>query len=149
MDHSGHSTIPGPHGGPGYETRDANTRGILIFAILLTAFVILTLISMTWVYDWFVAEAEPKTSRPSNIQVSVYKDLAETRKSATDTLTTYGWVDRKAGVVRIPIQRAIEVALKRGLPKGKGPKTELEVITRGVSPQTEADLKKLEKNEKK
>ena len=35
------------------------------------------------------------------------------------TLTTYGWVDRKAGVARIPIDRAIEILAERGLPPSK------------------------------
>jgi hypothetical protein len=35
------------------------------------------------------------------------------------TLSTYGWTDRKAGVVRIPIDRAIELQLERGFPARK------------------------------
>lgn len=31
-------------------------------------------------------------------------------------LTTYGWVDREKGVVRIPIDRAIDLLAQRGLP---------------------------------
>lgn len=32
------------------------------------------------------------------------------------TLDSYGWVDQKAGVVRIPIERAMELVAQRGLP---------------------------------
>ncbi len=32
------------------------------------------------------------------------------------TLTTYGWVDQNAGTVRIPIDRAKDLLLERGLP---------------------------------
>jgi hypothetical protein len=36
-------------------------------------------------------------------------------------LNSYGWVDKEAGVVRIPIERAIELTLERGLPpQGQG-----------------------------
>ena len=31
-------------------------------------------------------------------------------------LNNYGWVDKEAGVIRIPIERAIELTLERGLP---------------------------------
>jgi hypothetical protein len=31
-------------------------------------------------------------------------------------LTTYAWVDRNAGTVRIPVDRAKDLALERGLP---------------------------------
>ncbi|HSS43821.1 MAG TPA: hypothetical protein VLO07_00655 [Thermoanaerobaculia bacterium] len=34
-------------------------------------------------------------------------------------LTTYGWVDKKAGTVRIPIDRAMELLAERGLPPSK------------------------------
>ena len=48
-------------------------------------------------------------------------------------LTTYGWVNKTSGIVRIPIQRAMEILAQRGLPAGntnakeKG-KSELELI---------------------
>jgi DNA-binding GntR family transcriptional regulator len=34
----------------------------------------------------------------------------------TAILHSYGWVDRDAGIVRIPIERAIEILAERGLP---------------------------------
>jgi len=34
-------------------------------------------------------------------------------------LTTYAWVDKKAGVARIPIDRALEILVQRGLPPSK------------------------------
>ena len=34
-------------------------------------------------------------------------------------LTTYGWVDRDGGIVRIPIERAMEILAERGLPPSK------------------------------
>ena len=33
-----------------------------------------------------------------------------------EVLTTYGWTDKNAGVVRIPIERAKDLLLERGLP---------------------------------
>ena len=37
-------------------------------------------------------------------------------------LNSYGWVDPKAGVVRIPIDRAMDLLLQKGLPvRGKQP----------------------------
>jgi|1186.fasta_scaffold01026_3 hypothetical protein len=43
-------------------------------------------------------------------------ELNDIRLREEDTLSTYGWVDQKAGVVRIPIDRAIDVLAQRGLP---------------------------------
>jgi hypothetical protein len=46
--------------------------------------------------------------------------LEEFRKREDQSLTTYGWVDQNAGVVRIPIDRAKDLALERGFPvRGK------------------------------
>jgi len=47
-------------------------------------------------------------------------NLEAFRAREHEALTTYGWVDRNAGVVRIPVERAKELVLQRGLPvRGK------------------------------
>ena len=38
--------------------------------------------------------------------------LTEHRKKESAEATTYGWVDQKAGVVRLPIDRAMELTVK-------------------------------------
>lgn len=38
------------------------------------------------------------------------------RDEQREILSTYGWIDQEAGVVRIPIDRAIDLSLERGLP---------------------------------
>jgi hypothetical protein len=42
--------------------------------------------------------------------------LAELRAAEDADLNSYGWIDRKAGKVRIPIDRAMQLLLDRGLP---------------------------------
>jgi len=44
------------------------------------------------------------------------KNLQDARVAEENTLYSYGWVDEKAGVVRIPIDRAMELIAQRGLP---------------------------------
>lgn len=46
------------------------------------------------------------------------------RLGEEDTLSTYGWVDQKAGVVRIPIDRAMDILAQRGLPTRSGAATQ-------------------------
>jgi hypothetical protein len=62
------------------------------------------------------------------LQVNAPGDLARLRAEEGATLSTYGWVDRAAGTVRIPIDRAMRLLLERGLPgagaKGKGGKAQ-------------------------
>jgi len=43
-------------------------------------------------------------------------NLAVFRAQEHETLTTYGWVDRNGGVIRIPVERAKDLLLERGLP---------------------------------
>jgi hypothetical protein len=38
------------------------------------------------------------------------------RAAQQQKLNSYGWVDRSAGTIRIPIERAIELTAQRGLP---------------------------------
>ena len=38
------------------------------------------------------------------------------RLAEEQTLNSYGWVDEKAGMVRIPIERAMDLIAQRGLP---------------------------------
>jgi hypothetical protein len=46
-------------------------------------------------------------------------DLREFRAREDERLSTYGWVDRSAGIVRVPIERAIEIVAREGLPVRK------------------------------
>ena len=49
-------------------------------------------------------------------------NLADLRKHEHEMLTTYGWMDQSAGIVRLPIERAKDLILERGLPvRGAAP----------------------------
>jgi hypothetical protein len=50
------------------------------------------------------------------LQTDPRDDMANLRRSEDDVLDSYGWVDRNAGVVRIPIERAMTLVVERGLP---------------------------------
>ncbi|MEW6272683.1 MAG: hypothetical protein AB1689_25670 [Thermodesulfobacteriota bacterium] len=54
--------------------------------------------------------SEPPAPR---LQVDPKLDIYEHRRAEERLLSTYGWVDRKAGVVRIPIERAIDLLAQR------------------------------------
>ena len=46
-------------------------------------------------------------------------ELKELHSQEDRILSTYGWTDKKAGLVRIPIDRAMELQLERGFPMRK------------------------------
>ncbi|MDO8543483.1 MAG: hypothetical protein Q7S40_23840 [Opitutaceae bacterium] len=51
--------------------------------------------------------------------VSRRATLAEVRQANARQATSYGWVDQKAGVVRLPIERAMELTVEQY--RGKKP----------------------------
>jgi hypothetical protein len=50
------------------------------------------------------------------LQTNPREDLSELRAREDGILESYGWVDKNAGVVRIPIEVAMKLTLERGLP---------------------------------
>jgi hypothetical protein len=115
--------------GPGYEPRDANIRGLLQFAFWMAVVLALTLIAMKWTLDYYAkieplgAPASPLVSAtqrelPANprLQAHPRSDLENYCASQEQEVSTYGWVDQQSGIVRIPIDRAMDMTLQRGLP---------------------------------
>jgi hypothetical protein len=111
-----------------HETRDANIRSLAISLVGLFVLLVLSLAAMAWMF-WHLAakEASPapaaETAKPPapRLQVAPATDLENLRKAEAAVLNSYGWVDRKAGIVRIPIDRAIDVLAERGLPARSQP----------------------------
>lgn len=53
------------------------------------------------------------TDEPANLRTF--------REAEEHKLSSYGWIDKNAGTVRLPIDRAKELLLERGLPTGAPP----------------------------
>jgi hypothetical protein len=51
---------------------------------------------------------------PPRLQTNPPLDLAAKRQAEDAILNSYGWVDRRAGTVHIPIDRAMQVIAGRG-----------------------------------
>jgi hypothetical protein len=58
---------------------------------------------------------QPLPPQP-RLQTDPHGDLLKLREAEDHILNTYGWVDRNAGVVRIPIEQAMKLTVARGLP---------------------------------
>jgi hypothetical protein len=113
--------------GAGYETRDANTSGVLLFLALLAATVALVML-FSWrlfrEYSVSINNSPPDSpftgvrevpSAP-RLQVTPREDLERILAEQQTKLETYGWEDRQAGTVRIPIERAMDLLVQKGLP---------------------------------
>ena len=123
-----HAIPPAAHGGGGYEKRDLSVRTITVFGIVLTAVLIAALVSMAWLFGFFeawqarrdapispLAAARSGPAQP-RLQVHPVQDLKTLRAAEEATLTSYGWVNQETGIARIPIARAMEIVVERGLP---------------------------------
>jgi hypothetical protein len=121
------------HAGRGHEERDVQLRPLLISGMSLALLTGLSLLAMWLLFDYFAARRARLEVAPSpvfearqlppepRLQVSPQHDLHQMRAAETALLHSYGWVDRQAGIVRIPIERAIELLAERGLPaRGEG-----------------------------
>ena len=60
-------------------------------------------------------QAERLPPQP-RLQTDPREDLRALRQAEDNVLQSYGWIDKDAGVVRIPIDRAMQLTLERGLP---------------------------------
>lgn len=120
------SSAPHPPG-LGHEHEDVTTRPIVLAGVGLTIFLIIVVGLMLGLYDFFAAR-EARLSPPANplaaaegprlppeprLQVHPVRDLRELREAESNILDHYAWVDKSAGVVRIPIARAIDVLATR------------------------------------
>ena len=66
-----------------------------------------------------MAAEAPQTPPAPRIEVAPSIENQQLRAQEDQILSTYGWVDRRAGTVRIPIGRAIDLQLERGYPVRK------------------------------
>jgi hypothetical protein len=62
------------------------------------------------------AEQQQRIPPEPRLQTNPRQDLADLRQQEQTILESYGWVDKNAGVVRIPIDAAMKLTLQRGLP---------------------------------
>jgi hypothetical protein len=112
----------------GYEKSDASPRGLVYFALIIAGILVLTFLSLRWLFGYFqktentgsfvaspFAGARPLPPAP-RIQSNPGADVQSYFQSQQNLLSTYGWIDRQNGVVRLPIDRAMDLVLERGLP---------------------------------
>lgn len=112
-----------------WERRDIDVVALTMLIVLLVIGVVLSVLGSGGVFR-FLSHQRDITDQPPpavakeradfpqpRLQVSPPVDLEKFRAEQERELTTYGWVDREKNIVRIPIERAIELLSQRGLPQ--------------------------------
>lgn len=112
-----------------HEHDDINVRAILWFVAVLSGIAVAIQLSMWAMFaglDWYERKNEPYVTplvqapgQPwpePGLQTTPWTDYRRFRAEQEDRLHGYGWVDEKLGIARIPIAKAKEMLLQRGIP---------------------------------
>jgi hypothetical protein len=124
-----------------FERQDLQVSGILYFLLTIVVVTILCLFGLRGVFAFLdhrekalqpalnpLVTNVPTDTRhiPKDYEEKAFPDpllekdehtkIDDLRSKEEQTLYSYGWVDEKAGTVRIPIDRAMDLLVQRGLP---------------------------------
>jgi hypothetical protein len=130
----------------GHEGADVNVWAVGRFGIALVFLCILSLGILFGLFKYFEStvggklpdlnvDARRLPPQPQ-LQKAPIQDLQQMRAAEDQLLNSYGWVDQSKGIVRVPIDQAIEMLAKRGLPA----RPQGEIPTSSVSVPTESGL---------
>jgi hypothetical protein len=129
------------HGHGSFERRDIGASGIIYFFVGLAVATLIIHFLLAGLYD-FLDKREKAQQAPVNplitnvpadtrqipfkypekafptprLEQDERNQLNDIRLAEEQKLSSYDWVDQKAGTVRIPIDRAMELVAQRGLP---------------------------------
>jgi hypothetical protein len=115
----------------GYELSDLNPGYVGLFGlglafVLVIAVVVASLLIHYKTVQYLRHEIPiPRLAREreamvgTSLQVDAQNELRKMRAAEDSVLSSYGWVDKDAGIVRIPVDRAMEILAKKGLPTRK------------------------------
>jgi hypothetical protein len=113
--------------GPGYEVRDANLKALLQFAFWLAVLLAVTLVAMRFMFGYLnrltplgpaASPFENTRQIPSGplLQAHPHEDLDSYCSNQRDAVDGYAWLNQGGGIVQIPIDRAMDLTLQKGLP---------------------------------
>ncbi len=130
-----------PNGHGSFEHQDLRAGAVIYFLVTLAVVTIMCMFGLRGIYAYLdhrekasqpavnplvtnvpedtrhVPRGYPQTVFPSpKLEEDERGQLNGIRLAEDQTLYSYGWVDEKSGIVRIPIERAMDLLVQRGLP---------------------------------
>jgi hypothetical protein len=132
----GHDHEPLVNPAVSHERRDVNVFQISAFGIGLLLGCIVVVFAMVAMFDFLFAREDKKNTgsatagllseRPKlppepRLQAEPKVELRDLRADEDAILSSYGWVDPNKGIVRIPIDQAIDIVAQKGLPSRPSP----------------------------
>jgi len=116
----------------GHETTDANPKVLAYAFVFLSVLLIVTFVGMWGLFvffDWRAEKTDPgrgKANQWGNVdyrppeprlQTSPGADMQQMLQRENQLMQSYGWVNKASGLVRIPVDRAMDIVAQKGLPK--------------------------------
>ncbi len=139
-----------------FEREDLGAKPVILFLVGLTVGCLLVALLLKGMYSYLDARenrhqpalnplvqqtrSDLRSVTPGDItkfpeprlETDEPREIRAFRVQEEQTLHSYGWVDQPAGVVRIPIDRAMELVAQRGLPTrpqaGTVPPSEINMV---------------------
>lgn len=120
-----------------HEDSDVSVFAISKFGVGIALSIIVSLMLMAWLLSLLNKEEAQPNTKPSPIAMSnpqkeppeprlqdrPLADIRQVRADEDKLLNSYAWIDPDKGIARIPVERAMELVLKEGLPvRGGGAK---------------------------
>jgi hypothetical protein len=130
-----------PRGHGDFERRDISAAGIIYFFVGLAAAALIISFLLAGLYDFLDKREKAQQPQVNPLITNVPADtrqipfnypekafptprleqdertqLNDIRMAEEQKLSSYDWIDQKAGTVRIPIDRAMDLVAQRGLP---------------------------------
>jgi hypothetical protein len=114
----------------GFETQDVNAWALTKFAIALVLLCVGAMALLMGVFHYYITadrtvpprvtehvatDASKQPPAPQLEQTPIL-DLQRERAAEDRILSSYSWVDKQNGIVRIPIDKAIDLLVQKGLP---------------------------------
>jgi hypothetical protein len=107
------------------EPSDVDVRAIVLLGFALVAIVAFCTVALLGLRAWlerdYAQHAGPSTPisvlqrfASPRLEPAPRKDITELHREKAAKLHRYRWIDRKAGVMQIPIERAMQLLTERG-----------------------------------
>jgi hypothetical protein len=143
--------------GAAHEYTDANVWIIVKFAFWLAVSAVLVHVGMYFAYGYSVARREVdvveyplargeerRLPAQPRLQAIPLREGYEFREQENAKMRSYGWVDRNAGTVWLPIDEAMKLTVQRGLPSRQTPDGQATAAS-GLMPADSSSGRTLEK----
>ena len=119
-----------------HEESDVNVGAIMRYGASLLAVAVVAHVFLWWLLGTYERQHERAQTQvypmaagqqdrlpPSpRLQDNPQQELQDLRAKQEALLEGFGWVNKEAGVARIPIEDAMKMVVERGLPVREGPK---------------------------